>query len=568
MMKKFLPIALCLAAVSVFAGNADRRGEAGAYELIMNGWARSTGMWGMGSARVWGLEAERINPAGVARVQGTEIAAAYSLWMQGSGIGVVHGGIAQSVGKNVFALNIQSLNFGTNYRTTYDNPEGAGLGTFSPRFLNLGLTYGRNFGRGIYGGVTIRFLNQGLENISASGFSVDAGLQYTTGKKENFHLGVALRNLGTPLRFSGDGFSFQGTAAAGDYQLTFANKTAKFELPVQLNVGLAYDILMGTEYLIAAKKTQPFRLTVAANFTSNAFGKDNFGAGLEFAFKEMFMLRGGYRYENGITSSTDRTTAFTGFSAGMGVDIPFKKDRTGSRLGIDYSFRSTSPYKGTHSIGLRFNIAAKEKIKDPVSNVASALVEETKKDKKSGGKKSKAELAAESLARIDSINLENEKLRAELEAAKSKAPDTVVRIKNVEIVKVDTFFFGSKSHIEEKDGKKVEVMDDYDNLEFESGAAIISKSSYEYLDFLVTKLRKNKDGLVKLQGHTDNVGPREKNLKLSQERVLAVKQYFISKGIEDYRIGTEAFGPDKPKVPNDNAANRQKNRRVEIFIEY
>lgn len=570
-MRKILFLMLLGTAASAFAGNPDRRGESGANELVMNGWARSTGMWGMNSARVRGIEAERINPAGLAFVRKTDIQIAYSLWMQGSGLGVIHAGIAQQVKRNVFALNIQALSFGKIIRTTYNNPQG-GLGTYTPTFINIGLTYARVFSKSIYGAVTVRMINEGIDNVNAFGFSIDAGLQYVTGKKKNIHFGVALRNVGTPMTFRGDAFSFQGTAESGNYQLAFDRKSQKFDLPVQLNIGAAYDLLLGNKVTIApGEETQDYRVTFAANFTSNAFGNDNYGGGIEFSYRDIFMLRGGYRGEIGITKAATRQTAYTGFAAGLTVEAPFKKDGTGPRLGIDYSFRSTDPYMGTHSLGLHFNLGGADKPEktEPTAKAAYDDEKPSKREKASSGKrKSKAELQAEAEATLDSINKVNANLLLELEAAKNKPADTIVKVTEVEVIKVDTLFFGAKSRIIEQDGKKVEVFEDYDNLEFATGKADVLPSSYQYLDYLVAKLRKNPDAIIKLSGHTDNVGSREENIKLSMDRVTAVKQYFISKGIEDYRIKTEAFGPDKPKVPNTTSANRQLNRRVEIFLEY
>src|SRR3954468_12029984 len=105
-MKRILIIAVSvLIGIHAFAGNPDRRGEAGAYELNMNGWARSSGFWSMNSAGIKGIESERINPAGLAFTKKTEIAAAYTLWMQGSGVGLAHAGIAQKFKEtNVVAL--------------------------------------------------------------------------------------------------------------------------------------------------------------------------------------------------------------------------------------------------------------------------------------------------------------------------------------------------------------------------------------------------------------------------------------------------------------------------------
>jgi hypothetical protein len=67
------------------------------------------------------------------------------------------------------------------------------------------------------------------------------------------------------------------------------------------------------------------------------------------------MLRGGYTYEEGITEKSERTTAFTGPSAGFTVAVPLDKEK-GSSIAIDYSYRATDPFNGTHSIGARINL--------------------------------------------------------------------------------------------------------------------------------------------------------------------------------------------------------------------
>jgi hypothetical protein len=357
-MKRILAIvtAALMMGTHAFAGNPDRRGEAGAYELNMNGWARSSGFWSMNSASIKGIESERINTAGLAFTRKTEIAAAYTLWLQGSGVGVAHVGVAQKFKEtNVIALSIQALNFGTIERTTTQNPEG-GLGTFRPTFLNIGLSYAKLFSNSISGGVTIRMVNEGLGNLNAFGVSVDAGLQYVTGPKDNIHFGVALRNVGTPMKFKGDALANSvQIVSSTTYQLTVENKPNKFELPTQLNIGAAYDFWMGKKREVEPKiYKQDFRLTALANFTSNAFGYDHYGVGLEFGWKEVLMLRAAYRFETGQFKKDTRLNVYTGLAAGITFDVPLKKD--GPRLGIDYSFRATQPFQGTHGIGLRFNL--------------------------------------------------------------------------------------------------------------------------------------------------------------------------------------------------------------------
>jgi len=69
-----------------------------------------------------------------------------------------------------------------------------------------------------------------------------------------------------------------------------------------------------------------------------------------------------------------------------------------------------------------------------------------------------------------------------------------------------------------------------------------------------------------IAGHTDNVGSEEKNLRLSQERAEAIKQFFINYyGISPERLFARGYGESIPMATNDTDENRAKNRRV-VFI--
>jgi hypothetical protein len=69
----------------------------------------------------------------------------------------------------------------------------------------------------------------------------------------------------------------------------------------------------------------------------------------------MLHLRGGYMYEAGITSEEERTTVLTGPTAGLSVDLPFGEEKK-SAIAIDYSYRTTDPFGGIHSIGVRLSL--------------------------------------------------------------------------------------------------------------------------------------------------------------------------------------------------------------------
>ncbi|MEO8800399.1 MAG: OmpA family protein [Polyangiaceae bacterium] len=75
----------------------------------------------------------------------------------------------------------------------------------------------------------------------------------------------------------------------------------------------------------------------------------------------------------------------------------------------------------------------------------------------------------------------------------------------------------------------------------------------------VTKLR--------IEGHTDNSGTPQHNLKLSQERADSVVKYLVGKGVDQSRLVGVGYGMTRPAAPNDNAANKALNRRTEFHVQ-
>ncbi len=103
------------------------------------------------------------------------------------------------------------------------------------------------------------------------------------------------------------------------------------------------------------------------------------------------------------------------------------------------------------------------------------------------------------------------------------------------------------------------------NIEFATGKADINKSSERILTNTLKAMKRVPGPDFEIVGHTDDVGSRENNVKLSQERADAVKKWLMDRGVDESRLQTRGAGPDEPLVPNTNDANRQKNRRVEFF---
>lgn len=335
---------MVLPLVEVQAGNKDRSGQAGASELLINPWARGTGWGSVNTANVRGIEGIWTNVAGTAFTQKTDLCFAHTSWMSGSDVNINAFGFSQKIGdESAFSMSVMSMQFGEVDITTVDQPEG-GIGTFTPNLMNINIAYAKAFSSSIYGGINMKIISESIADISAQGIAIDAGIQYVTGPTDNIMFGITLKNIGPTMRFSGDGLSFRGLIPGQDNQFTVEQRSADFELPSALAIGGAYDFTL----------SEVSRLTLAGNFQSNSFIKDQFTLGAEFAFKEMLMLRAGYTYEDGLLDDAERSSVYTGPSAGVTVQIPMNKEN-GSVFSVDYSYRTTNPFEGTHSIGARIS---------------------------------------------------------------------------------------------------------------------------------------------------------------------------------------------------------------------
>jgi len=104
------------------------------------------------------------------------------------------------------------------------------------------------------------------------------------------------------------------------------------------------------------------------------------------------------------------------------------------------------------------------------------------------------------------------------------------------------------------------------HLFFVFGKATIAPKSYPALDELATIMQEDPTLLLDIEGHTDDVGSDESNLKLSQQRADAAKQYLVKKGISEERMTTIGYGESKPIAPNTTAEGRSKNRRIVLTI--
>ncbi len=108
------------------------------------------------------------------------------------------------------------------------------------------------------------------------------------------------------------------------------------------------------------------------------------------------------------------------------------------------------------------------------------------------------------------------------------------------------------------------------SIKFGTGAnnTTLTANSKKSLDKVVALMNEYPGLMIKVEGHTDNVGEEDDNEDLSSAQAKAVMDYIISKGIPENRISKEGFGETQPIADNNTAAGRMKNRRIEIRVAY
>src|SRR5690606_4807138 len=101
---------------------------------------------------------------------------------------------------------------------------------------------------------------------------------------------------------------------------------------------------------------------------------------------------------------------------------------------------------------------------------------------------------------------------------------------------------------------------------FDTGKSTIKADSNQTLQVITDILEKFPNAKFTVEGHTDSTGSDKLNKSLSEARALAVKQYLVDHGIDEFRLSAIGYGEERPIASNNTAAGRKENRRVEINL--
>lgn len=329
-MKKIILI-IILIATSIYAGDVARKGTSGAEEVLIPVGARGIATAGAFLANVTGLESLFYNPAGLDIYPQTEAMFSYVSYL--ADINISYFAIGTSLGDfGSIAFDLKTLDFGDIPVTTITFPDGTG-DTYSPAFVTYGLTYSKLLTDRIAIGANFKLVTENIQNAGATGFAVDAGVQYRF--SQELMIGAAVKNIGTNMQYTGDDLATRTTipgtvpgAASGSYQIL----TESFLIPSSFQLSLTY----------AFNFDEQNNLLIAGAYTANNAYEDAANLGLEYGFMKNFFLRGGYTY---LVENQDQSIYGLTFGAGIHYEIG-----AGVGFAFDYAYRAVQEFATANQI--------------------------------------------------------------------------------------------------------------------------------------------------------------------------------------------------------------------------
>lgn len=329
---------LSLAFLLSFSGTLygqERAGTSGSPQLLVPIGAQY--LEGSGAAAgVSGIESVLWNPAGLDKGDGRILVmGSRREHLADIGVNFLSAGVRfDEIG--TFAVHIRNFSIGEIKETTEFNPEGTGS-TFSPTFFTVGASYSVSLLDQIRVGVTSNVTNESFANISATGVTLDAGVQY--GKflgVDGLNLGVSVRNIGRPISYDGSGLIVSGTTRGSSRENTsLQTLVADGEIPTTVDLSAEYNVWKG--------------LSVAATYSENTFEPPKAQGQVSYDFRDIIVLRGAWNQvledRGELTGAFENRPSFGGtldLSSVLDVDVSF-----------DYAFVSARYFENNHILSLR-----------------------------------------------------------------------------------------------------------------------------------------------------------------------------------------------------------------------
>ncbi len=289
-------VALCLAILfcPTLLHAQAKVGTTGAQFLELGVSARAMGMAEAFVAVADDISSAYYNPAGLTYLYGRQAAFTYIRMPADINYGFAAMGLPlESVG-GVLGFGAYALGSGDIVeRTPFDGEEKGTGRVFSWNDFSLAVSYSRYLTDRFSIGITVKYVGEFVHDYSANGWAADVGTLYNTGFR-GFKIGMVITNFGPDMKFI---------------------KNA-YPLPINFRFGGSINVIEGVDHLV----------TFATEGSHPSDNLEKYNSGLEYVFKDRFILRAGGRFNYDVD----------GFTFGGGLRLPFGEE---GELGFDYAFQ-------------------------------------------------------------------------------------------------------------------------------------------------------------------------------------------------------------------------------------
>lgn len=289
-----------------YSDNVSNRGTSAAAFLEIGIGAKAEAMGGAFTALADDASALYWNPAGISSMRGIGLTATHTEWLADTKFQYM--GLVIPLGDyKAIGLSLTLLDYMDKQPVrTIAQPEGTGE-YYDASDLAIGLSYGMNITSNFSFGITGKYIHQAIWHESAQTFAVDLGVLYHTDLK-GLSLGASVSNFGGEMRLDGRDLVRPYDEDSKNYtndKLNVIHKTDDFSLPLMFRFGVGYK-----------KSFDDHNFTLSADLLHPSNNVESMNVGMEYSFKGIVSIRGGYQ-------SMFDSKSETGYTLGFGIKNPF-----------------------------------------------------------------------------------------------------------------------------------------------------------------------------------------------------------------------------------------------------
>ena len=329
-----ITLLLCIFASSTLFAQSKVGTTAAPFLTIAVG-ARALGMGGAFTATANDATALYWNPAGIAGIEHFTANFVHTEWLVDLNFDAV-GAVLPLENAGALGAQLIFLTMPDQEITTNEQREQDGTGLFySSGSMALSLSFARQFTDRFKLGVTGKYIREWIWHESAATGAVDIGSIYTT-SFEDVRIGVSITNFGGRMQMTGRDltrfYDVDQTREGNNTSVLAGLQTDKWPLPLTMRFGLAGELI----------KTDPYRVTLAADAVHPNDNRESVNIGAEGAYKEMFLLRAGYK-------SLFLPDSEEGLTGGIGIRVG---TRGGLTAGFDFAYEEFGRFDAIYKYSL------------------------------------------------------------------------------------------------------------------------------------------------------------------------------------------------------------------------